>query len=278
MVEHKGQLVTFKEMLGSPEMRRQTSKLAVPLGVDLHGNKVIGDIAKFPHVLIAGSTGSGKSTLIHTWISTLLMRTSPKEVQMILIDPKQVEFSIYRRIPHLLYPVIVEMDRALSSFEWALTEMERRYYQFAEAGVRDIEGYNKITKSQAFPYIIIIVDEFSDLMANLPKVFEDVVSRIAQIARPTGIHMVLSTSRPSTDVYTRKILANVPTRIAGNLSTKEDSRWIIGTDGAETLKGKGDMLYWPFNEKNTIHIQGVCITENEIEKIINSPTDRYVYH
>ncbi|MEK7073997.1 MAG: FtsK/SpoIIIE domain-containing protein, partial [Patescibacteria group bacterium] len=193
-----------------------------------------------PHVLVAGTTGSGKSVLLNSWICSLLYRTTPAEVRLILVDPKRVELVGYNGVPHLLTPVIVETDKILSALRWATQEMERRYKQFAEVGVRNIDGFNELSGFQALPFIIIIIDELADLMAYAPVEVEDTICRIAQMARATGIHLVVATQRPSVDVITGLIKANIPARIAFNVSSMVDSRVIIDMPGAEKLLGRGD--------------------------------------
>ncbi|EKD87384.1 MAG: hypothetical protein ACD_36C00108G0001, partial [uncultured bacterium] len=239
------EFVTLKHMLSSELMRKAKSKLAVALGLDVSGNPIITDIAKMPHVLVAGTTGSGKSVLINSWICSLLFRTTPAEVRLIMVDPKRVELIGYNGNPHLLTPVIVEPDKILSALRWAMNEMESRYKQFAEVGVRNIDGFNELSGFQAMPYIVIFVDELADLMAYAPVEVEDAITRLAQMARATGIHLVVATQRPSVDVITGLIKANIPCRIAFNVSSMVDSRVIIDMPGAEKLLGRGDMLYIP---------------------------------
>jgi S-DNA-T family DNA segregation ATPase FtsK/SpoIIIE len=262
------EFVTLKRMIQSDVLRKAKSKLAVALGLDVSGNPVIADIGKMPHALIAGTTGSGKSVLINAWITSLLYRTNPSEVRLILVDPKRVELIGYNGIPHLLTPVIVEADKILSALRWATSEMERRYKQFAEVGVRNIDGFNELSGFQAMPYIVILIDELADLMAYAPVEVEDTVCRIAQMARATGIHLVLATQRPSVDVLTGLIKANVPTRIAFNVSSMIDSRVILDMPGAEKLLGRGDMLYIPSDQSKPSRIQGTYVSEHEVEKIV----------
>lgn len=262
------EFVTLKRMIQSDVMRKAKSKLAVALGLDVSGNPVIADIGKMPHSLIAGTTGSGKSVLINSWIASLLYRTNPSEVRLILVDPKRVELTGYNGIPHLLTPVIVEPDKILSALRWATSEMERRYKQFAEVGVRNIDGFNELSGFQAMPYIVILIDELADLMAYAPVEVEDTICRIAQMARATGIHLVLATQRPSVDVITGLIKANVPTRIAFNVSSMIDSRVILDMPGAEKLLGRGDMLYIPADQAKPSRIQGTYVSEREVEKLV----------
>lgn len=262
------EFVTLKQMLTSENMKRNGYKLLVALGLDVSGSPVTANIAKMPHVLIAGTTGSGKSVLINTWISSLLFRTSPSEVRLILVDPKRVELIGYNGIPHLLTPVIVEPDKILSALKWALSEMDRRYKLFAEVGVRNIDGYNELAGFQSLPFIIIFIDELADLMAYAPVEVEDSICRLAQMARATGVHLVISTQRPSVDVITGLIKANIPSRIAFNVSSMIDSRVIIDMPGAEKLLGRGDMLYIPPDQAKPTRIQGTYVSETEVQKLV----------
>lgn len=262
------ELVTQKRMLSSEVMRRAKSKLAVSLGLDVSGLPVIADIGKMPHVLVAGTTGSGKSVLINAWITSLLFRATPAEVRLIMVDPKRVELTGYNGIPHLLSPVIVEPDKILSALRWAMTEMENRYKRFAEVGVRNIDSFNELSGFQAMPYIVIFIDELADLMAYAPVEVEDAICRLAQMARATGIHLVLATQRPSVDVITGLIKANVPSRVAFNVSSMIDSRVIIDMPGAEKLLGRGDMLYIPADQSKPSRIQGTYVSEAEVNKVV----------
>ncbi len=263
------EFVTLKKMLGSDVMHKTKSKLAVALGLDVSGNPIIADIGKMPHVLVAGTTGSGKSVLINSWIASLLFRTNPSEVRLIMVDPKRVELTGYNGIPHLLTPVIVEIDKILSALRWAMNEMENRYKKFAEVGVRNIDGFNELSGFQAMPYIIIFIDELADLMAYAPVEVEDTICRLAQMARATGIHLVLSTQRPSVDVITGLIKANVPSRIAFNVSSMIDSRVVLDMPGAEKLLGRGDMLYIPADQSKPSRIQGTYVSEAEVGKVVD---------
>ncbi|MBI5449213.1 DNA translocase FtsK [Candidatus Gottesmanbacteria bacterium] len=262
------EFVTLKRMLESPVLRKAKSRLAVALGLDVSGNPLIADIAKMPHVLVAGTTGSGKSVLINAWICSLLFRNSPSEVRLIMVDPKRVELTGYNGIPHLLTPVIVEPDKILSALRWATNEMEHRYKQFAEVGVRNIDGFNELSGFQAMPYIIILIDELADLMAYAPVEVEDTICRLAQMARATGIHLVLATQRPSVDVITGLIKANVPSRIAFNVSSMIDSRVVLDMPGAEKLLGRGDMLYIPPDQAKPTRIQGTFVSDQEVAKVV----------
>jgi S-DNA-T family DNA segregation ATPase FtsK/SpoIIIE len=262
------QVVPLRTMLESKLMRNSKSKLTVSLGLDVSGNPVIADIGKMPHVLVAGTTGSGKSVLINSFITSLLFRASPEEVKMILIDPKRVELTGYNGIPHLMVPVIVEVDKILSALKWATNEMDRRYKTFAERGVRNIDGYNELAGFQALPYIVILIDELADLMMFAPVEVEDTIARLAQMARATGIHLVVATQRPSVDVITGLIKANIPCRMAFSVSSMIDSRVIIDGPGAEKLLGRGDMLYVPPDQAKPTRIQGAFISDKEVKKLV----------
>jgi len=262
------ELVGLKNILGSDEMTKHKSKLAVALGRDTSSNPVIVDLDKMPHCLIAGTTGSGKSVMINTVIGSLLFRNSPDELKMILIDPKRVELTNYNGIPHLLTPVITEPEKILSALKWAMAEMDRRYKLFQSVGVRNISGYNEMSGFQALPYIVIVVDELADLMMFAPVEIEDAITRIAQLARATGIHLVVATQRPSVDVITGLIKANIPCRIAFNVSSMVDSRVIIDQPGAEKLLGRGDMLFLPPDASKPLRIQGVLVQDSEINNLI----------
>ncbi|GIW61364.1 MAG: DNA translocase FtsK [Patescibacteria group bacterium] len=263
------EVVTLRTMLASPIMQKSKSKLAVSLGLDVSGKPVIADIGKMPHVLVAGTTGSGKSVLVNSFICSLLFRASPQEVKLILIDPKRVEFTAYNGIPHLLVPVIVDVDKILSALKWAVEEMKRRYKLFEERGVRNLEGYNELSGFQALPYIVIIIDELADLMMYAPVEVEDNIARLAQMARATGIHLVIATQRPSVNVITGLIKANIPCRIAFNVSSMIDSRVIIDAPGAEKLLGRGDMLYVPPDQAKPTRIQGAFVSEKEVKRLVD---------
>jgi DNA segregation ATPase FtsK/SpoIIIE, S-DNA-T family len=262
------EVVSLRTMLTSAAMQKTKSKLTVSLGLDVSGNPLAVDIAKMPHVLVAGTTGSGKSVLINSFISSLLFRASPQEVRLILIDPKRVEFTSYNGIPHLLTPVIVEPEKILSALKWAMAEMDKRYKIFAERGVRNIDSYNELSGFQALPYIVIFIDELADLMMFAPVEVEDAIARLAQMARATGIHLVIATQRPSVNVITGLIKANIPCRIAFNVSSMIDSRVILDSAGAEKLLGRGDMLYIPPDQAKPTRIQGSFVSEKEIKKLV----------
>lgn len=263
------EVVSLKTMLASDIMTKNKSRLLVSLGLDVSGSPVVADIGKMPHVLIAGTTGSGKSVMINSFICSLLFRASPDEVKLILIDPKRVELTGYNGIPHLMTPVIVEVEKILASLKWAIDEMDRRYKKFAENGVRNIDSFNELSGFQAYPYIVIFVDELADLMAFAPVQVEDAIARLAQMARATGIHLVVSTQRPSVDVITGLIKANIPCRIAFNVSSMVDSRVIIDQPGSEKLLGRGDMLYIPPEQAKPTRIQGAFVSEKEVKKLVD---------
>ena len=264
--------VTVRELMENNEFKKAKSKLTVALGKDIGGNVVVGDIAKFPHVLIAGSTGSGKSVCINTIITSILYKASPDEVKLIMIDPKVVELSVYNGIPHLLIPVVTDPKKAAGALNWAVGEMMRRYALFAETGTRNLAGYNEHIKAQngdALPQIVIIIDELADLMMVAAKEVEDYICRLAQLARAAGIHLIIATQRPSVDVITGLIKANVPSRIAFAVSSGVDSRTILDKVGAEKLLGKGDMLYHPTGLPNALRVQGAFVSDSEIEGVID---------
>lgn len=262
------EFVTFKKMLTSDAMQEKESKLAVALGLDVGGKPVVADIAKMPHVLIAGQTGSGKSVCLNAFLASILFRASPSEVKFILVDPKRVELTGYNDIPHMLTPVIVEPEKVISALRWILSEMERRYKIFAQAGVRNIDGYNQMSGFQALPYIVLVVDELADVMLFSPVEVEDSITRIAQMSRATGIHMILATQRPSVDVITGLIKANIPCRVAFAVASQVDSRVILDSQGAEKLLGKGDMLYLPPEQAKPMRIQGAFTNDKEIKDLV----------
>ena len=263
------EIVTEKHLLSSPVFTSNNDPLLVPLGLDVSGQPVAASISKMPHVLIAGATGSGKSVLLNAWISAFLFRTKPEDLRMILVDPKRVELSIYNSIPHLLTEVIVDAEKIISALKWTVGEMQLRYKLFAKAGARNIEGYNLIKGIEKRPYIIFVIDELADLMIFAPGESEELITRVAQMARATGIHLVLATQRPSVDVITGLMKANIPTRIAFNVSSMIDSRVIIDMPGAEKLLGRGDMLFLPPDKAKPVRIQGPFITENEVNSLVN---------
>ena len=263
------EFVPLRKMMESDTMKENRSKLAVSLGLDVSGKALIADIGKMPHVLIAGQTGSGKSVCVNSFLGSLLFRASPSEIKLILVDPKRVELTSYNGIPHLLTPVIVEPGKVISALRWILAEMDRRYKLFAQAGARNIDSYNEMSGFQALPYIVLFIDELADIMLFSPVEVEDAITRIAQMSRATGIHMVLATQRPSVDVITGLIKANIPCRIAFAVSSQVDSRVILDTQGAEKLLGKGDMLYLPPEQAKPIRIQGAFVSDREISELVN---------
>lgn len=266
---HSSQYVTLRKLLSSPKMKNHKSKLAVALGLDVTGQPVIADIAKMPHVLIAGATGSGKSVCVNTFLCSILFRASPAEVKFILVDPKRVELTGYDGIPHLMTPVIVEPKKVVSALKWAVAEMENRYKKLQEAGVKNIDAYNELAGFVQMGSIVIVIDELADVMLFSPKEVEDAVTRIAQMARAVGIHLVLATQRPSVDVITGLIKANIPTRIAFNVSSMMDSRVILDSPGAEKLMGKGDMLYVPPDQAKPSRIQGTFVSDQEAKNLVD---------
>jgi len=263
------EFVTLRTMLTSDTIKKSKSKLTVSLGLNVAGEPIVADIAKMPHILIAGATGSGKSVCLNSFLATMLFRASPDEVKLILVDPKRVELTGYNGIPHLLTPVIVEPEKVVAALKWAITEMQNRYKTFAEVGVRNIETYNELSGFQAMPYVVIVIDELADIMLFAPREVEECITKLAQMARATGIHLVLATQRPSVDVLTGLIKANIPTRIAFNVTTMIDSRVILDTPGAEKLLGKGDMLYIPPTQSKPTRIQGAYVSDQEIKDLID---------
>ena len=268
--------VPLRDVLESDEFLKSSSKLVVALGKDIAGKTVTADLGKMPHLLIAGSTGSGKSVCINTLLTSILFKATPQEVRLILIDPKVVELTSYNGLPHLLTPVVTDSKKAASALRWAVQEMERRYEMFAVAGVRDIGRYNEMiehfptgegSSGEKIPYIMIIIDELADLMMASPVDVEDAIIRLAQKARASGIHMVLATQRPSVDVITGLIKANVPSRISFAVSSQIDSRTILDMAGAEKLLGKGDMLFYPIGMPKPLRVQGAFIADDEVEQL-----------
>jgi len=263
------EFVPLKKMMQAADMKGAKSKLTVSLGLDVSGKPVVADLSVMPHILIAGQTGSGKSVCINSFLASLLFRASPSEVKLILVDPKRVELTSYNSVPHLLTPVIVEPQNVISALRWILAEMDRRYKLFAQAGARNISGFNDMSGFQALPYIVLIIDELADIMFYSPVEVEDAVTRIAQMSRATGIHMVLSTQRPSVDVITGLIKANIPCRVAFAVASQVDSRVILDMQGAEKLLGRGDMLYLPPDQAKPLRIQGAYVTDKEINSLIS---------
>lgn len=260
--------VNFRSIVDCDALRNAKGKLCVGLGKDISGNVIVADLSKMPHLLIAGSTGSGKSVCINTIIASLLFRTTPDEVKMILVDPKVVELTNYNGIPHLLTPVVTGAKQAASALHWAVVEMERRYGLFAKSQVRKIDDYNKQAEEK-LPFIVVIIDELSDLMMVAAVDVEDAILRLAQKARAAGIHLILATQRPSVDVLTGTIKANIPSRIAFAVSSQIDSRTILDASGAEKLLGKGDMLYFPTGANKPLRVQGAFIADDELARVVN---------
>lgn len=272
--------VKFKEVIGSEAFQKAESKLSFALGKDISGHAMVADLAKMPHLLIAGATGAGKSVCLNALITSILFKAKPNEVKFILVDPKKVELSHYANIPHLLSPVVTDVKKAAATLKWVVKEMERRYDVFAETGSRDLVTYNqKYIKAEALnesdhsyeflPQIVVIIDELADLMMIAPADVEDSICRLAQLARAAGIHLVIATQRPSVDIITGLIKANIPSRIAFAVSSQIDSRTILDMGGAEKLLGYGDMLYFPRGYAKPVRIQGVYVTDEEIASIIS---------
>lgn len=266
-------MVCLRELIDSDEFSSQSGPLTVALGRDISGRIITADLAKMPHLLIAGTTGSGKSVCTNSMIQSVLYRSSPEDVKMILIDPKQVEFGIYNGIPHLLVPVVTDPRKAAGALGWAVTEMLNRYKIFAENNVRDIKSYNTLAKTsdtlQTMPLILIVIDELSDLMMAAGKEVEDAIVRLAQMARAAGMHLVIATQRPSVDVITGLIKANIPSRLALTVASAVDSRTILDASGAEKLLGKGDMLFHPVGLPKPLRVQGCFVSDHEVESVVN---------
>lgn len=266
-------IVSIREIIDSTEFDSAESTLSVALGKDIAGNITLADLGKMPHMLIAGSTGSGKSVCINSIIVSILYKSSPDEVKLLMIDPKVVELGIYNDIPHLLVPVVTEPKKAAGALSWAVTEMLKRYKTFAENSVRDLTGYNRLAESnselQPMPKIVIIIDELADLMMAAPNEVEDSICRLAQMARAAGMHLVIATQRPSVDVITGVIKANIPSRVAFAVSSQVDSRTILDMGGAEKLLGRGDMLFFPVGASKPVRVQGCFVTDGEVEKVVD---------
>lgn len=269
-------VVGVREIIESTVFSASKSSLTVSLGRDIGGNVVVTDIAKMPHGLIAGATGSGKSVCINSFIISILYKASPDDVKLLMIDPKVVELNVYNGIPHLLVPVVTDPRKAAGALGWAVSEMEKRYRMFADRGVRDIAGYNKLVENlkdepevSKMPQIVIIVDELADLMITAPKEVEDSINRIAAKARAAGMHLLIATQRPSVDVVTGVIKANIPTRIAFSVSSQIDSRTILDSAGAEKLLGRGDMLFDPIGASKPKRLQGCFVSDEEVERVVD---------
>ena len=272
--------VSLREVVDSPEFARAKSKSSFSVGKDIGGNCIVGNIAKMPHMLIAGTTGSGKSVCMNSIIISLLYKAGPEDVKLIMVDPKMVELGIYNGIPHLLIPVVTDPKKAAGSLQWAVTEMLRRYKLMSDVGVRDLESYNSIMMSeedgQKLPQIIVIIDELADLMLVAAKEVEDSICRIAQMGRAAGMHLIIATQRPSADVITGLMKANIPSRIAFSVASAMESRIILDTQGAEKLVGKGDMLYAPIGCGKPLRVQGCFVTDSEVEAVAGFVKEHYI--
>ena len=268
-------MVHIRDLLETQEFGQAKSKLTVVFGKDIAGNPIVGDLAKMPHLLIAGATGSGKSVCLNTLIASILFKATPDEVKFLMIDPKMVELATYNGIPHLAAPVVTDPRKAATSLRWAAREMERRYELFAAVGVRDITRYNSLVKTkdpggiQLLPFMVVIIDELADLMIVAPADVEDAVCRLAQMARAAGIHLVVATQRPSVDVITGLIKANIPSRVSFAVSSQIDSRTILDMGGAEKLLGKGDMLFFPVGASKPVRVQGAYLSDREVDDLVH---------
>ncbi|MFZ5643167.1 MAG: DNA translocase FtsK 4TM domain-containing protein [Bacillota bacterium] len=266
--------VTLRELIESKEFKNSPSKLSVALGKDIAGTPIVADLGKMPHLLVAGATGAGKSVCINTIISSILFKATPDEVKLLMVDPKMVELTNYNGIPHLISPVVTDSKKAAGTLRWAVKEMERRYELFASTGVRDIERYNTTCNNspgedrQKLPFVVIIIDELADLMMVAPADVEDSICRLAQMARAAGIHLLIATQRPSVDVITGLIKANIPSRISFAVSSLVDSRTILDMGGAEKLLGRGDMLFLPVGAAKPVRVQGAYLSDQEVEGLV----------
>lgn len=271
--------VSLREVIDSPEFARSKSKSSFAVGKDIGGSCIVGNIAKMPHMLIAGTTGSGKSVCMNSIIISLLYKSGPEDVKLIMVDPKMVELGIYNGIPHLLIPVVTDPKKAAGSLQWAVTEMLRRYKLMSDVGVRDLESFNGIIMQeeggQKLPQVVIIIDELADLMLVAAKEVEDSICRIAQMGRAAGMHLIIATQRPSADVITGLMKANIPSRIAFSVASAMESRIILDTQGAEKLVGKGDMLYAPIGIGKPLRVQGCFVTDGEVEAVASFVKDNY---
>ncbi|MCL1982044.1 MAG: DNA translocase FtsK, partial [Clostridiales bacterium] len=266
-------MVTLRDILASKEFKESKSKIAFAIGKDISGNAIVADLKEMPHMLIAGATGSGKSVCINSIIISILFKALPEEVKLVLIDPKVVELRNYNGIPHLLIPVVTEPSKAAAALGWAVSEMTDRYKKFAEEGVRDLESFNGSVKKKkendrVLPQIVIIIDELADLMMAAPSQVEESICRLAQMARAAGMHLIVATQRPSVDIITGVIKANIPSRIAFAVSSQFDSRTILDMSGAEKLVGKGDMLFNPIGIPKPVRVQGTFISDSEVHRVI----------
>jgi S-DNA-T family DNA segregation ATPase FtsK/SpoIIIE len=265
-------LVTIREVLETAAFREGTKRLALGLGNDVSGQSIIADLTRMPHLLIAGATGQGKSVCINALITSLLFQVTPEHMRLLLIDPKRVELTGYNGLPHLALPVLVESHQAAAALRWAVAEMDRRYKMFSAEGVRNIAAYNEKAVqrlAREIPYIVIVIDELADLMMVAAGEIEELICRIAQLARAVGIHLVIATQRPSTDIITGLIKANIPSRIAFAVGSQVDSRVILDSGGAEKLLGRGDMLYQPVDSGKPTRIQGAFVSDPEVEAVVN---------
>ena len=273
----------LRDLLESKEFQQSSSKITFAVGKDIAGKVVVADIAKMPHLLVAGSTGSGKSVCINTLIMSILYKSNPEDVKLIMVDPKVVELSVYNGIPHLLIPVVTDPRKAAGALNWAVAEMMKRYQLFAEYNVRDLTGFNeKVLELKGeenapkkMPQIVIIVDELADLMMVAPKDVEGAICRLAQLARAAGLHLILATQRPSVNVITGLIKANMPSRVAFAVSSGVDSRTIIDMNGAEKLLGKGDMLFYPTGYPKPVRVQGSFVSDQEVQKVVDYLIQNY---
>ena len=280
----ENQMVYLRDILEADGFQKHSSKIAFAVGKDIGGQVVVTDIAKMPHLLIAGATGSGKSVCINTLIMSIIFKADPEDVKLIMVDPKVVELSVYNGIPHLLLPVVTDPKKASGALNWAVAEMTDRYNKFAQYNVREIKGYNKKVESikdiededkpKKMPQIVIIIDELADLMMVAPGEVEDSICRLAQLARAAGIHLVIATQRPSVNVITGLIKANVPSRVAFAVSSGVDSRTIIDMNGAEKLLGKGDMLFYPAGYPKPLRVQGAFVSDSEVSKVVDFLTEQ----
>ena len=272
--------VSLREVIDSAEFNKAKSKSSFAVGKDIAGNCIVGNIAKLPHMLIAGTTGSGKSVCMNSIIISLLYKASPDDVKLIMVDPKMVELGIYNGIPHLLIPVVTDPKKAAGSLQWAVTEMMRRYKAMSDAGVRDLESYNSIVEAEEegskLPQVVVIIDELADLMLVAAKEVEESICRIAQMGRAAGIHLIIATQRPSADVITGLMKANIPSRIAFSVASAMESRIILDTQGAEKLVGRGDMLFAPIGAGKPLRVQGCFVSDPEVEAVANYVKDNYV--
>ncbi|HHV56141.1 MAG TPA: DNA translocase FtsK [Firmicutes bacterium] len=262
--------VYLREVIDTPVFSHAASPLTIALGKDISGAPVVADLAKMPHLLIAGATGSGKSVCINALISSILFKATPAQVKLLLIDPKMVELTSYNGIPHLMAPVVTDVKKTAGVLSWAVTEMENRYSLFAAAGVRDIKRYNETRpEGNALPYVLIVIDELADLMIVSPAEVEEAICRLAQMARAAGLHLVVATQRPSVDVITGLIKANIPSRLSFAVSSQTDSRTILDMNGAEKLLGRGDMLFFPVGASKPQRVQGAFVSDNEVEELVS---------